>query len=198
MDNFTIVNKTILLVAKRNSGKSYLLKYLVMCERKKFSKIFVICPTERVNKFYSNIVSDECIFDDYHEDWAESLIKKMTEINSNKPNNQRKNILLIIDDCIAFMNMHQSPSLKKLFSMGRHLNISLMITTQYLKSISPLIRNNTDYLYVGQMNRQSIEILTTEFLLGNIEKGEFIKMYNKATKDYSFLVINCSSVKDNN
>ena len=73
-----------------------------------------------------------------------------------------------------------------------------MITTQYLKSISPLIRNNTDYLYVGQMNRQSIEILTTEFLLGNIEKGEFIKMYNKATKDYSFLVINCSSVKDNN
>ena len=45
MNNFTIVNKTTALLAKRNSGKSVLLKHLVESERHKFNKIFVICPT---------------------------------------------------------------------------------------------------------------------------------------------------------
>jgi ABC-type dipeptide/oligopeptide/nickel transport system ATPase subunit len=55
MNNFTIVNKTVGLVAKRNSGKSCLLKHLVESERHKFSKIFVVCPTEKINRFYSEI-----------------------------------------------------------------------------------------------------------------------------------------------
>ena len=36
----------------------------------------------------------------------------MTEINSNKEQNQKENILLILDDCIADVNFN-SPSLKK-------------------------------------------------------------------------------------
>ena len=46
MEDFTILNKTVLLCAKRNSGKSRLLRYLVLCEKNKFDKLFVICPTE--------------------------------------------------------------------------------------------------------------------------------------------------------
>ena len=61
--NLDIVNKTTTLVAKRNSGKSVLLKYLVENSKKKFMKIWVICPTESVNSFYSNLVEKNCIFD---------------------------------------------------------------------------------------------------------------------------------------
>ena len=49
MNNFTIVNKTSALLAKRNSGKSVLLKHFVESERHKFNKIFVICPTEKIS-----------------------------------------------------------------------------------------------------------------------------------------------------
>ena len=121
----------------------------------------------------------------------------MGNVNANKPDKERKNILLILDDCIAFMNMHQSPTIKKLFSMGRHLNISVIITTQHLYSISPLMRSNADWLFVGQMNKQSTDLLSQEFLSGDITKEEFIKMINRGTKDYSFVIINCNSVKDN-
>jgi len=82
MNNFTIVNKITSLLAKRNSGKSCLLKYLVQAERHKFSRIYVICPTEKINRFYSDTVDDECIFDNYNEKWVDKLITKMTEINS--------------------------------------------------------------------------------------------------------------------
>ena len=196
MNNFTIVNKTVGLVAKRNSGKSCLLKHLVESERHKFSKIFVVCPTEKINRFYSDIVNDECIYDTYEEKFVDKLINKMTELNSNKPQKERKNILLILDDCVSDHNFHQSPSLKKLFVRGRHINIGVIITFQYLNLIPPVARVNLDFLFCGQMNKQSVDLLMSEFISGDIEKTEFIKMFNRCTRDYNFLVINNNSVKD--
>ena len=196
MNNFTIVNKTTALLAKRNSGKSCLLKYLVEAERYKFNKIFVICPTEKINRFYNDIVEDDCIFDNYNEKWVNKIIDKMTEINSNKPTKERKNILLILDDVVCDHNFHQSPSLKKLFVRGRHINIAIILTFQYLNLIPPVARNNLDCLFVGQMNKQSIDLLVSEFISGDISKEQFVQMYNRCTKDYNFLVINNNSVKD--
>ena len=196
MNNFTILNKTVGLVAKRNSGKSCLLKYLVDSERHKFNKIFVICPTEKINRFYSDIVDDECIYDTYEEKFVDKLINKMTEINSNKSNKERKNILLILDDIVSDHNFHQSPTLKKLFIRGRHINIAIIITFQYLNLIPPVARNNMDFLFCGQLNKQSVDLLMSEFISGDISKEEFIKMYNRCTRDYNFLVINNNSVKD--
>jgi polynucleotide 5'-kinase involved in rRNA processing len=48
--NITLVDKIVLLCAKRNSGKSVLLNYLVNKEKDKFDKIFIISPTEKINK----------------------------------------------------------------------------------------------------------------------------------------------------
>jgi hypothetical protein len=59
------------------------------------------------------------------------------------------------------------------------------------------MRTNLDYLLCGQMNKQSIDLLTTEFLSGDIEKSDFVKMFNRCTIDHQFLVINNSSVKSN-
>ena len=169
-----------------------------MSAEKHFNKIFIICPTEKINRFYSDIVDDECIFDNYNEKWVNKIIDKMTEINSNKPDKERKNILLILDDVVSDHNFHQSPSLKKLFVRGRHINIAIILTFQYLHLIPPVARNKLDYLFVGQLNKQSIDLLDNEFISGDISKEEFIKMYNKNTKDYNFLVINNTSVKDDN
>ena len=196
MNNFTIVNKITALLAKRNSGKSVLLKHLVEAEKHKFSKIYVICPTEKINRFYSDIVDDECIFDSYDEKWMNKLIDKMTEINSNKPAKERKNVLLILDDLVSDHNFHQSPSFKKIIIRGRHINIAIILTFQYLNLIPPTARTNLDTLFVGQMNKQSVDLLTSEFISDDISKEEFIKMYNRFTKDFNFLVINNNSVKD--
>jgi hypothetical protein len=196
MNNFTIVNKITSLLAKRNSGKSVLLKHLVESEKHKFAKIWVICPTEKINRFYSDIVDDECIFDSYDEKWVNKLIDKMTEMNSNKTAKERKNVLLILDDLVSDHNFHQSPSFKKIIIRGRHINIAIILTFQYLNLIPPTARSNLDTLFVGQMNKQSVDLLVSEFISGDISKEEFIKMYNRCTKDYNFLVINCNSVKD--
>ena len=111
MDDFTLVDKCILLCAKRNSGKSQLLRYLVKCEINEFDKIFVISPTECVNAFYSGITSKECIFDEYNDDWMMKLISKMTEITSKK---EKKKVLIILDDCVADTDLHHVKAFKNI------------------------------------------------------------------------------------
>ena len=195
MDNFSIVNKTLTFLAKRNSGKSVLCKYLIEAEKHKFNKIFLICPTEKINSHYSDLVKPDDIFDEYDEEWVDSLIKKMTDENAGKTKN--KNVMLILDDCVSDINFHQSPSLKKLFTRGRHINISVCLVLQYMNMCPPVCRANSDYLFVGQLNKQSIGLLCDEFQSGDISKEDFIKMYNRCSNDYHFLVINNNSVKDN-
>ena len=194
MDDFTLVDKCILLCAKRNSGKSQLLHYLVRCELNEFDKIFVISPTECVNAFYSGITSKECIFDEYNDDWMMKLISKMTEITSQK---QKKKVIIILDDCVADTDLHHAKALKILYARSRHIGISVILTTQYINSVSPFMRLNSDYVFLGQQNRKSIDIICDEYIAGNIERPEFIKIFNQSTKDYSFLVVNNNSIKDN-
>jgi hypothetical protein len=196
--DFEIRNKIICFTAKRNSGKSQLLRYMVNRSKNLFHKIFVICPTETVNHFYKDLVPKTNIFSQYKEQWVEQLIDKMTEINSGKSDNEAKHILLILDDCCSDSNFHQSKTLKKLATRGRHIKIAVMITCQYIYQIPPVIRNNCDYIYVGQMNQQGLKLLTDEFLMGNIDKKEFVDLYHSNTNDYNFLVINNNSTTDNN
>jgi hypothetical protein len=149
-----------------------------------------------VNHFYSDIIPQNAIFDEYTEEWASKLIKTLTLENSNKPRSEQKKVLLILDDLISDLNFHQSKTLKTIYSRGRHIGLSIILTTQYLNSISPLIRNNSDYIFVGQQNRSSVELLQSQFMSGNINKQEFLAMYYKNTVDFNFLVINCNSVVD--
>ena len=195
---FEIKNKIICFCAKRNSGKSQLLRYLVNCSKDLFSKIFVICPTESVNHFYKDLVPAQNIFPQYKEEWVESLITKLTDVNSGKNDRDAKHILLILDDCCSDTKFHTSKTLKQLATRGRHIKIAVMITCQYIYQIPPVIRNNCDYIYVGQMNQQGLKLLTDEFLMGNIDKKQFVDLYHSNTNDYNFLVINNNSTTDNN
>ena len=195
--DLTLVNKTVAFVAKRNSGKSVLLKQLVEHEKHLFDKIFVICPTESINRFYKDIVDEKSIFDSYSETWTEKLIESLTKINADTPEKDRKKVLLIYDDILSDIDFHQSPAIKKIFTRGRHVGLSIICTCQYLYMLSPVMRVNLDYVLIGQTNNQSKNLLCDEFLAGSFDRKQFLDLYNKTTKDYNFLVINNNSIKDN-
>ena len=86
MEDFGLKSRAVIIIAKRNSGKSYLLKNLLQysIKIKEFDKIYCISPTEKINKFYSDIIQQNCIFDSYSEEWVLSLIEKMSKLNQGK------------------------------------------------------------------------------------------------------------------
>jgi hypothetical protein len=196
MEDLDIVNKCICVIAKRGSGKSYLIKYMVNQYKKDFSRVYVICPTEEVNHFYNSITKPEYIFYKWSEEWINTLIKSVSKYK-NENQDKTKQILLILDDLIADVRFSESDMLKRLFTRSRHINISVIIAQQSVRSIPLLCRNNCDYIICGQSSQSSIEILADEFRTGDISKKEFIQLYHNNTKNYNFLVINNNSTKDN-
>ena len=169
--DFSIVNKRICILGKTNSGKSVLLKYIVNQHKTEFDKIFVICPTEEINGFYSDLVPQNCIFSDFNEEWLNKLIKKLTDIR--KENKEKKiNVLLILDDLGSDAKFITSDSFKRTCVRGRHLNISMIVSCQYLTQVPPICRSNICSLIVGQMNIQSQQLLADEFLYGSIDRKE--------------------------
>ena len=196
MPEISLLNKTISVVAKRNSGKSILIRYLINKQKHLFTKIFVICPTEKINPFYDKITKEDCIFDEWNESWVEELIESLTKINTHKPLSERKNVLLILDDCMSDINYNSSKSMKLIYTRGRHFNLSIIATCQYLNSLPKICRSNCDLIITGQMNLSSIEMMANEYC-SNLDKREFVRIFNRSTKDYNFLVINNNSVKEN-
>ncbi len=66
--NFEIKNKTICLCARRNSGKSQLLRYIILKNSHQFKAMLLICPTENITKFNDDICKPENLFETYSDD----------------------------------------------------------------------------------------------------------------------------------
>ena len=192
-----VLNSTIVLCGRRKSGKSRLLRYILAKNKHLFKAIFCICPTESILPFYKDFIKKENIFESYSEKWTEKLIEKMTKLNADKSDKEASHVLLILDDVAADHNFHASKSFRKIFVRGRHLKITIIITAQYPYMIPPVARVNADYMIVGQMNQQSLEIITSEYLAGDMNRKDFIQMYHDSTSNYNFLIINNNSIKDN-
>ena len=198
MENFTILNKAICIIAKRNSGKSQIIKYLLKysISQNQFNKVYVICPTNSINHFYDSYVDINNIKESYDEEWIELLISKMSKINNGKTLQDDKpyNLLLILDDVANDKAFAHSATIKKLYGRGRHSFISIITVAQQLHSLATIQRSNSDFLICGQINSSNIILLSNEFLAPIINKKQFLQLYKKYTSNYNFFVINNSSI----
>ena len=191
--DFELVNKAIIICAKRNSGKSYLCRYLVMENQGNFNEIFVVSLTEDYNNFYKSFVKTENIFTIFQNEWLEAFFQKLK--NMAKTNNNKK-ICLILDDCGSNIDFKKNSVIESFYTLGRHINLTIIINAQYIYQVSPAIRNNADYIMIGQQNSQALELLADEYLYGTINRKEFKQLYHNSTTDYYFMVINTSSVRN--
>ena len=108
----------------------------------------------------------------------------MTLKNKGKTNQSQKpyNVLILLDDMASDISMHHSESIKKLYTRGRHSFISIIVLGQQLVHVSPIMRNNSDYILCGQLNASNIEQLCDSYRVPLINnKKEFIKLYKELT-----------------
>ena len=132
----------------------------------------------------------------YSEDNPD-YFKKYQELNKDKNEHTASHVLLILDDLIADLNFAKSKTIKQLLVRGRHLFVSIIVTSQYLNSISPLVRSNMDFIAVSQLNAQGLSLLIDNFHMGDISREQFKKLYFKSTTNYGFFLINTSCCQNN-
>jgi Poxvirus A32 protein len=177
-----------LFIAKRNSGKTHLIKYLIhsFLDKKNFQWGVVFSATN-FNTKQLDIVDKKFQFDSVKESVLEQIIKIQEE---NKSKSKKKiGCFIIFDDVLGSVNF-KSDILTRLFSTCRHNNISIFLATQYLKSVPPLIRQNSDYVFLFQIkNLNTLRDFYDEWG-SNFETFDEFKIYFRNTVvGYSCLLV---------
>ena len=136
---------------------------------------------------------------DVHELSDEEILElhmfKFNKHHIEKPKHEHERInFLIFDDIIGTNNgafRKSGSALQNLIIKNRHHFTNVILTTQYIKSINPIIRENIDIwcLYKSQ-NKKSLVDKIYELVSGVVSEEHFIELFEYATeKPYSAFVI---------
>ena len=120
---------------------------------------------------------------------------KFNKHHIEKPKHEHERVnFLIFDDIIGTNNgafRKSGSALQNLIIKNRHHFTNVILTTQYIKSINPIIRENIDIwvLYKSQIKKSLIDKIY-ELVSGVVSEEHFIELFEHATeKPYSAFVI---------
>ena len=191
-----VENPSIVMIAKRGSGKSWVTKAIML----HFSNIpcgIVIAPTDRMNSFYNDFFPDTYI----HYQYKSSIITKILDRQTQMINKQRikkqqgKNIdvrtFIIMDDCLGDKKswVRDAPILELLFN-GRHYQIMYILTMQFPLGITPELRSNFDYIFLLKEDFISNQKKLFDHYAGMFPNfNSFRQVFTELTADFGCMVI---------
>jgi hypothetical protein len=200
-------NPTIVIIAKRGSGKSFLAKDILY--NLNLPSGIIISKTEKVDPFYINFVPDSYIYNEFNSRIIEKIIKrqcllvekikKIEHCRHIKYNKKNIRTSLVMDDCLSDkQKWSRDENISNLLLNGRHYEITYILTMQYPLGIPPDLRANFDYVFIMADNIVSNIKKIYEHYAGIFpDINIFRTMLNKVTKDYGCLVIDKRGTSDN-
>jgi len=197
----------IVIIGKKDTGKSFLVRDLLFQTQRHFPVGTVISATEVANEFFQHMVPSKFIHDKYKPEIVQNVIKRQATIKSKR--NQDKasrgnssNIdpraFLILDDCLydakAWIN---EESTRFVFMNGRHIDLMTIITMQYPLGITPNLRTNVDFVFILRENILNNRRRIYENYAGMFPTFEmFCTFMDQCTENFECLVI-CNNVSSN-
>ena len=184
----------ILIIAKRGSGKSWIVKSLLH-KFQDFPCGNIISLTEHVNPFYKNIIPDIFIYDKFSSTILENILQRQEYIK-NKDIDPR--FFLVLDDCMAKASeVNKNNYMSEILLNGRHHKISLIVTAQYIYNLKPEFRTNFDYIFLlADDNKINQKKIYEQFggIIG--DKKKFLEIFTKMTRDYKCMVIDAKNKEE--
>lgn len=191
---------TIVIIGKRGTGKSILIKDLIFFLRG--IGIFVcMSGTEEGNEFYKSILHPLCIHGSYNKGVVTGLIKnqkkKLKQLNAQgidpltKPQAAASITNgLLLDDLGYDKKVMKENDIRQIFMNGRHWKICFIVSLQYMMDISPDLRTNIDFVFVLRDNIKSNQERLWKYFFGCFQKfSQFQQAFTTCTDDYHCLVL---------
>jgi hypothetical protein len=191
-------DKVIVLIGKRETGKSFLLRDLLHTHRD-IPVGTVISPTETANKFFGNMVPPIFIHEEYTPAVLENVLKRQRVAQKSVDEQERlygaSNIdpraFLILDDCLFDNKWIHDRNIRYLFMNGRHVHMLFMITMQHPLGIPPSLRTNIDYVFILRENLVSNRKRIYDNYAGMFPTFDFFcQVMDQCTENFECLVIN--------
>ena len=188
-------DKVVVLIGKRDTGKSFLCKDLLF-HHQNIPVGQVISGTEAANSFYSEIVPKLFIHGEFKKEIIANILKRqklmIQQMKSNSNIDPRA--FLILDDCLYDQTWIKDTNVRSLFMNGRHYKILFILTMQFALGIPPNLRTNIDYIFLLRENIVSNRKRLYEHYAGMFPTFEmFCQVMDQCTENYECLVINNNS-----
>ena len=182
-------HSVVLMIAKRRSGKSVLVKDLMYYKRHELLTGVAMSGTESGNGFYGSWIPPIFVFSDYDKDALQRLVdrqKRMTRAGKAQP------VFVILDDLGFDRKVMGDKLIRELFLNGRHYKITLFLCLQYALDIPPALRSNIDYIMVLRENVFREKLYKNLFsIIPNL--GTFNTIMDSVTANHGVLILDNTS-----
>lgn len=184
-------DKVIMLIGKRDTGKSFLVRDLLY-HKQDIPVGTVISPTEEANTFFGHMVPPAFIHDDYDPGIIENVIKRqrklMPRFRAGEAIDPRA--FLVMDDCLYDTAWSRDINIRSAFLNGRHYKLLYVVTSQYPLGLPPILRSNIDYTFILRDPYLRSRKLIYENYAGMFPNFKaFSEAMNACTNDFNCLVI---------
>ena len=193
-----VADPAIVLIAKRGSGKSWVVRSILeYLSKKGIPAGIVVSKTEHMNPFYSDFFPDTFIHPEYKTELFEKLLhrqEKMCQKYKEKLDHDKKvdpRAICVMDDCLASKGswVNDKPISELLFN-GRHYKLTYILTMQFPLGIKPELRLNFDYVFLlADDSNTNIKRLYDHYASMFPNLNAFKQVFEELTKDYGCMVI---------
>ena len=189
-------DSVVVLIGKRNTGKSFLTKDLLYYHQD-LPAGTVISPTENANRFYGDIIPPIFIHDEYEPKITNEFIKRQKNLKKRIMAGERdidNRAFLIMDDCLYDNDWKKDKRIREIFMNGRHWGIFFILLMQYAIGISPNLRCNIDWVFLLRENSYQNRKKLYENYAGMFYNFEmFCQTMDACTENFGCLVIHNGS-----
>jgi hypothetical protein len=133
-----------MVIARRGSGKTTLIKDLLYHQRHNLDFAIGICPTIGAAEMMRTCLPRSCVYDHLAPRKIDEIVDVAQEMVSE---GKRRGMALVLDDCVYDRSFFKSTSMRSIFFNGRHFRITLLLASQYVVSIGPELRAQVDYVF---------------------------------------------------
>jgi hypothetical protein len=158
------------------SGKTYLLLHLLENVKSKFDEIVCYLGAKDATKTFLDLAGEKNtkpvvkILYTFNEADLRKYYQKLedTQIALIKAKKKPKNVLIVADDILSMAGMmktnRQTPGiLEEVASSYRHVNLSMIITSQKYMQVIPSLRSlNFKYMFVTSLGKSDLEKIADE------------------------------------
>jgi hypothetical protein len=196
----------IVVIGKKDTGKSFLVRDILYNVKDEFPIGTVISATEVANEFFQHMVPSKLIHDKYKPDIVNNVIKRQLAIKTARNAEKGRNggnsnidprAFLILDDCLYDGSWIREDSTRYMFMNGRHVDVMTIITMQYPLGITPNLRTNVDFIFILRETMIGNRKRIYENFAGMFHTFEmFCQFMDQCTENFECLVV-CNGVQSN-
>lgn len=188
-------HRVYFLIGRRGTGKSVLLLNLMRSLSTSIDFWLLVTPTTdtelswRFNRDGSERAPQCCIirYDKYDKSILARLMAKQDRIK--RRGGTPRSVAIVLDDCMYDKGSMRSEEIRQVLYNGRHSNITLLVTSQYLMDIDAGIRVNIDYVFTFRDDTPVNVKKMREYYCGAYSAQQFQKVYHACTEGYRCMVV---------